>query len=139
MGLNAALIQARFDDIRESLERLESIRQRPRKEFLADQDLRDLASYRLLVAIEAAIQICYHVSAQVLHKAPTEYAECFAFLGEAGILSQALSERLQRMARFRNVLVHRYWDVDYSRVYDVLQRDLDDLREFMRAISALLG
>lgn len=138
MGLNAVLIQARFDDIRESLERLESIRQRSREEFLADQDLRDLASYRLLVAIEAAIQICYHVSAQVLHKAPTEYAECFALLGEADIIPQTLSERLQRMARFRNVLVHRYWDVDYRRVYDVLQHDVDDLREFARAIGTLL-
>ncbi len=41
MGLNAALIQARFDDIRESLERLESIRQRPREAFLADQETMD--------------------------------------------------------------------------------------------------
>ncbi len=138
MALNAALIQARFEDIHESLKRLEAIRQQPREAFLENADLRDLASYRLLVAIEAAIQICYHVSAQVLHQAPSGYAECFALLSEGGIIPGTLGKRLQRMARFRNVLVHRYWDVDYSRVYDVLQHDLSDIREFMGFISALL-
>jgi uncharacterized protein YutE (UPF0331/DUF86 family) len=42
------------------------------------------------------------------------------------------------MARFRNLLVHVYWHVDYDRVFDIIATDLDDLREFSRAISALL-
>ncbi|HEY76416.1 MAG TPA: DUF86 domain-containing protein [Thermoflexia bacterium] len=121
MGMNRDLIASRFQDIRQSLERLERIRSLPKEAFLADQDVLDLACYRLLVAIEAAIQICFHVSAQRLHRVPEEYAECFAILGEAGVISLALSERLQRMARFRNMLVHRYWTVDYERVYEILE------------------
>lgn len=138
MGLNESLIRARFEDIRVSLERLEELRALPREEFLTHRDGLDLACYRLIVAMEAAVQICFHVSAQRLHRIPDEYAECFAILAEAGILPADLSERLQRMARFRNVLVHRYWDVDYGRVYDVLQNRLGDLREFMDAIGRLL-
>jgi uncharacterized protein YutE (UPF0331/DUF86 family) len=42
------------------------------------------------------------------------------------------------MARFRNLLVHVYWDVDYGRVFDVLESDLDDLRAFSSAIAKLL-
>jgi uncharacterized protein YutE (UPF0331/DUF86 family) len=42
------------------------------------------------------------------------------------------------MARFRNVLVHVYWQVDESQVYAVLQSNLDDLREFTQSIGALL-
>lgn len=53
-----------------SLERLEGIRKLPKGAFLADQDILDLACYRLLVAIEAAIQICFHISAQRLHRVP---------------------------------------------------------------------
>jgi len=138
MALNRELIENRFQDIQQSLERLERIGKLSREAFLADQDVLDLACYRLLVAMEAAIQICFHVSAQRLHRAPEEYAECFAILGEAGILPPALSGRLQRMARFRNMLVHLYWAVDYDRVYDILQEHLDDLREFVRFIGALL-
>lgn len=138
MGLNRDLIQRRFQDINRSLERLEQLRALPKDAFLTDQDLLDIASYRLLTAIEAAIQICFHISAQRLHRVPEEYAECFAILGEAGILSPELSQSLQKMARFRNMLVHMYWAIDYERVYEVLREGLDDLRQFVRAIGELL-
>ncbi len=138
MGLNESLIRSRFEDIQKSLERLEEFRALPKEAFLADPDRLDLACYRLIVAIEAAVQICFHVGAQQLHRVPEEYAGCFAMLGEAGIIPADLSERLQQMARFRNVLVHRYWDVDYGRVYDILQSRLDDLRGFVQAIGDLL-
>jgi len=138
MGLNRDLILKRFEDIRHSLARLERIKAVSRDAFLADQDTLDLASYRLLVAIEAALQICFHVSAQRLHRVPEEYAECFRMLGEAGMLDTELVENLQRMARFRNMLVHVYWEVDYERVYDILQENLDDLRRFVQAVGELL-
>ena len=138
MELNRDLIQNRFQDIRQSLERLERISALSREAFLADQDTLDLACYRLLIAIEAALQICFHISAQQLYRVPEEYAECFAILGEAGIVPPELSQNLQRMARFRNMLIHVYWAVDYDRVYTILQEHLDDLRKFVRAIGALL-
>lgn len=138
MGLNRDLIQRRFDDIVRSLNRLEQIRKLPKEAFLADQDALDLACYRLLVAIEAAIQICFHVCAQRLQRVPEEYAECFAILGEAGIIPQELSRDLQKMAWFRNMLIHLYWTIDYERLYDILREDLDDLRKFVRAIGKLL-
>lgn len=97
----------------------------------------DLACYRLLVAIEAAIQICFHICAQRLHRVPEEYAECFAILGEAGILPLELSRNLQKMARFRNLPVHMYWEIDYERVYEILWKNLGDLREFVRTIGEL--
>ena len=72
MGLNRDLIQRRFHDIVRSLERLERIKGLPKEAFLADQDALDLACYRLLVAIEAVIQICFHITAQQLHRVPEE-------------------------------------------------------------------
>jgi len=136
--LNVDLIQSRFEDIQQSVERLKQMRQLARTEFLADQDVLDVACYRLLVAMEAALQICFHISAQRLQRVPEAYAECFGLLGEAGILSQDLSGRLQRMARFRNMLVHVYWQIDYDQVYDILQIHVDDLSAFVRAVGALL-
>ncbi len=138
MALNTDLIMQRFADIRASLARLDAMAEMDRDAFLADQDALDIASYRLLIAIESAIQLCFHVSAHALHRPPTAYAECFAILGEAGILPVELTQRLQQMARFRNMLVHVYWDVDYGRVYTILQENLDDLRAFVRAVGALL-
>ena len=138
MSLNLDLIQSRFHDIEESLARLEQIKALSEGDFLADQDTLDVACYRLLVAIEAALQICFHISAHRLKHVPEEYAECFALLEQAGLLPQELSQSLQRMARFRNMLVHVYWTVDYGQVYRILQGHLGDLRAFVRAIGNLL-
>lgn len=138
MTLNRDLIRARFHDIQRSLDRLEAIRTLSLEAFLADQDVRDIAHYRLLTAIEAALQICYHVCARRLQRVPEDYAACFALLGDAGLLSPQLSQDLQRMARFRNVLVHVYWDIDEPQVHAILQSSLDDLRAFVTEVGALL-
>lgn len=138
MSLNADLIRARCAEIEESVSRLERLRNLSRDEFLSNQDTLDLACYRLLVAIEASLALCYHVTAKKLRKVPEEYAECFGMLQEAGLIPADLTRQLQQMARFRNLLVHMYWKIDYGRVYDVIHQNLNDLRAFSAAMAGLL-
>lgn len=138
MNLNPELIQKRCAEIEESLERLEEIKTTPKEDFLHNKDIQDIASYRLIVAIEAALNLCYHVSAKKLKKTPGEYAECFGILGEANIIPQELAEELKKMARFRNMLVHMYWKIDYELTFDIIQENLDHFRQFTRIITALL-
>lgn len=138
MILNQDLIRARCQEIEESLDRLGRIKEKSKEVFLRDPDLQDIACYRLLVAIEAALGLCYHVSAKHLKKVPEDYAGCFALLEEAGIIPADLSGSLQRMARFRNLLVHMYWKVDIEKLYDLIRQDLGDLRLFAGTIVKLL-
>jgi uncharacterized protein YutE (UPF0331/DUF86 family) len=138
MSLNQDLVRARCQEIEESIERLESIKEKGPEEFLKDRDLQDIACYRLLIAIEATLGLCYHVAAKRLKKIPGEYAECFAILAEAGIIRRDLSERLQKMARLRNLLVHIYWKINYEAVYEIIQQNLSDLRFFTQIIVSLL-
>lgn len=139
MTMNPDLVRARCQEIEDSLTRLEKIRNGlSRDQFLNDRDAQDIASYRLLVAIEAALALCYHVSAKRLRKVPEEYAECFKILADGGMISSELSLQLQKTARFRNVLVHMYWKVDYGVVFDILSTSLEDLRVFSREIIKMI-
>ena len=139
MTLNPDLVRARCQEIEDSLARLDKIRKELSKDrFLDDRDTQDIASYRLLVAIEAALGLCYHVAAKRLKKVPEEYAECFKVLADGGIISGELSRQLQKTARFRNALVHMYWKMDYAVVYDIITVSLDDLRTFSHAIANLI-
>ena len=138
MTLNPDVVRARCAEIEESVQRLEKLAAVDLADFLADRDAQDIASYRLLVAIEAALALCYHVSSRRLRTTPADYAACFGLLGEAGIVAPDLTGRLQSMAKFRNLLVHVYWEVDYRRVHAVMQEHLDDLRAFAGAVVALL-
>jgi uncharacterized protein YutE (UPF0331/DUF86 family) len=138
MSLNPDLIRARCAEIDASLIRLDELRHLPRETFLSNQDTLDVACYRLLIAIEAALALCFHVSAKRLHQVPEEYAGCFSSLEQAGLIPPDLSSRLQQMARFRNLLVHVYWKIDYGQVYEIITTRLDDLRAFRSAMAGLL-
>lgn len=41
------------------------------------------------------------------------------------------------MVRFRNRLIHIYWDTDYAQVFRIIREDLGDLRAFVRAVGRL--
>jgi len=138
MRLNPDLVRSRCQEIEESISRLDKIKKKTKEDFLNDRDQQDIASYRLLIAIEAALNLCYHVAAKRLKKVPEEYAECFAILSDAGIIPVDLSERLQKTARFRNLLVHMYCKIDYSTVYEIIQNNLGDLNQFSRVVAGLL-
>jgi uncharacterized protein YutE (UPF0331/DUF86 family) len=43
------------------------------------------------------------------------------------------------MARFRNLLVHQYWEINYARMYNIISGpDLDDFKEFIQQITRLI-
>ena len=138
MTLNPDLVRTRCQEIEDAVRRLERLRALTREAFARDEDARDIACYRLLMAAEAALALCYHVSARRLGKVPEDYAGCFGLLRDAGLIEPDLAARLGRMARFRNLLVHMYWKIDYDRVYDVLQENLGDLTAFARGMAALV-
>ena len=109
-----------------------------REAFLADEDSQDIARSRLLTAIEASLNICYHATARYLQRVPEDYAQCFILLAEAGMIRKELGDRLSSTTRFRNRLVHLYRDIDYGQVYDFIQADLDDLEMFSQQVASWL-
>jgi len=119
--------------------RLRELGGEPEEAFLADYRNTESAKYLLIVATESAIDICNHLVARLGGRAPEDYADCFAVLTTLGVIEPDLADRLRRMARFRNLLVHLYWQVDDRRVYRALHKDLDDLGEYRRQIRDWLG
>lgn len=103
-------------------------------EYLARPERIDASKYLLVTVIEDALSAANHVIAAEGYRPPGDYADAFRSLAESGVLEPALSDRLQAMARFRNLLVHGYADVDDRRVHGFLRNDLNDLREFAAAV-----
>lgn len=42
------------------------------------------------------------------------------------------------MSRFRNLLVHGYWNVDDEQIYRIIQNDLADLDDYLQSIEVYL-
>ncbi len=72
MTLDHDRIRDKLRDIQKSLERLQKLRSLGRDKFFADEDSQDIARSRLLSAIEAALNICFHVTARKLKTVPED-------------------------------------------------------------------
>ncbi len=106
-----------------------------REAFLTNPDKVGHAKYLLVIAIECCIDVANHVISSENFRFPRNNADSFVVLVERGILPEDRQESLRAMARFRNRLVHLYWEVDDDRVFEFLEHSMGDLRAFARAIA----
>ena len=132
-------VEQAIEDIKRSIERLSEFRNLPLEEFVANEDYKDIARSRLLIAIEASINICYHIVAKHFNTVPQSYGQCFEIMGDKGIIPDELAKRLSMMCRFRNRLVHLYWDINYKVVYEIIKDNLRDIEEFVGRIRGFIS
>jgi uncharacterized protein YutE (UPF0331/DUF86 family) len=133
------VLQARAVSLRQNLDKVQRLVALPDEQFWGNELHLDSVKLHLIQAIEDAASICTHLIARLGGVAPAAYAECFASLHQRGILDASLAERLQAMARFRNLLVHRYWQVDDQQVLRIAREQVTDLLEFLRQVGEYLG
>ncbi|MEB2343517.1 MAG: DUF86 domain-containing protein [Deltaproteobacteria bacterium] len=97
---------------------------------------RRFVEHTLQVAIQAALDVASHIVSDERLGEPDTNRGLFALLESAGWIDPPLSASLQRMAGFRNVLVHGYADVDLGVVEDAVRSGLADLERFLGAVRA---
>lgn len=85
----------------------------------------------LLLTVETILDLGSHVISSEGFEPPRSYADIFRILRDEGLLTGELAERLMAMARFRNVLVHLYAEVDEERVMQIFRGSLGDLDAFV--------
>jgi uncharacterized protein YutE (UPF0331/DUF86 family) len=125
--------------LRKSVARLRDLRNITQDRFVDDPDKVASAKYHFIVAIEAAIDMCNHLISRNGFRAPEDYADTFQVMVEQGALEREFSEELKRMAKFRNRLVHLYWEVDDEQVYQILQSRLSDFKIFLDSLARFLA
>ena len=94
--------------------------------------------YAVIQAVEAIAGVCVHLMARAFIQSSGGYADCFQAMGEKGILHESLALKLAAMTRLRSLLVHRYWDVDDSRVFLCCREGVKDLRRFVSSVACFL-
>jgi uncharacterized protein YutE (UPF0331/DUF86 family) len=125
-------------ELRKSVARLKSIGQLSFDDFLKDPDKIGSSKYHFIVAIESCIDMCNHVIARNGYRVPDDYGDTFIVMSEAGAFDSKFAEALRNMAKFRNRLVHLYWELDDRQVYDILQNRLVDFKKFLDFLARFL-
>jgi uncharacterized protein YutE (UPF0331/DUF86 family) len=132
-------LRALLDQLRDAERELRRLRALGRPSVRSDVDRLNSVKYLFVLAAEIGIDAGQHVIASEGLQAPKTYADVFLELGRGGRLPSDLARSLASMARFRNLLVHGYADVDDDLVVEVLHGDsLDDLAQLRAELSRSL-
>lgn len=126
-------------EMRKSMGQLADLAKIDRSDFLSDPHKVGNAKYQFIVAIEACIDMGNHIISRNGYRIPQDYADTFKVLGEVGAIDPDFVNELRAMAKFRNRLVHIYWEVDDLQFYEILQHRLGDFKKFLDCIGGFLG
>jgi uncharacterized protein YutE (UPF0331/DUF86 family) len=127
-----------FETVADAVKVLEELREKSTEEIAGDTVLLGGVLWYLYLAVQGCIDIALKTISKLTLRAPESYGDAFAVLREEGLIPEELAKSLIAMARFRHVLAHVYTKLDLNRVYDMLHRDLEEIKEFLRVLAAKL-
>ena len=114
---------------------LKEMRGLSKQEYVADIVTQRAVERTFMTLIQACIDLAQHIrAAEDLSPSGTAKREVEA-LGDAAILSSETTEKIKEAVGFRNILTHRYGDVNHDIVYDVLHNDLQWFERFQQDIA----
>ena len=138
MKYNLNKVQKILSEIIGALENLKDLQQLNKKEFISNSHMLGSCKYYFIVTIEGIIDLCNHLIAQNRYRTPKDYADTFQVLFEQGLFDEQFTNTLKKMARFRNRLIHLYWEVDKEELYQILQTHLGDVELFLEKFRSII-
>lgn len=92
----------------------------------------------LQMMIETCADVAGHIIADKGFRIPKSYADTFKVLLEEKILDRKLYAVMEKIAKFRNIVVHHYDKVDAEIVTAILKKNLADFISYKQAIIQFL-
>lgn len=92
----------------------------------------------LQILIEICMDIANHIISDRNMRLPTGYADTFKVLMENNVISKELCNTMEKMAKFRNIIVHQYEGIDSAIVVSILQKTMGDFEKYKKAVLKIL-
>ena len=136
-SIDWVIVKKRMDYAFKAIESLNEILSKPLEEMVSSTILR-LAFERLVhTIVESILEVARHVIS-VRGWGPVEtYRDYVEILHKQGIISSDLAEELFKFIAWRNILVHRYVEIDHSKLYEDSKKLADIVRKFEKQIIKL--
>ncbi len=135
MVIDRRKVESRIYYIKQNLEKLYKLGGLAQQEFLSDYRNYDTAKYNLQVIIEALIDIGNHIISRKKMPIPDSNADTFRILSQNGIIPVEKLSRYEAMAKFRNMVVHLYQDINEEEIFHIIKNDLSDIEYFIEIIA----
>lgn len=136
---NNFIIESKISSIQKYLKILKGYQSLSQKELENDVTLKGAVERYLYLLTQSVLDMAEAIIAFKDFRRPQTYSESFDILQEEKLISPNLTEKLVRMAKFRNIIAHDYEDLDFGIIYNVLQNHLQDIEEFLKQIKNKLN
>ncbi|MBI4653260.1 DUF86 domain-containing protein [Candidatus Kuenenbacteria bacterium] len=93
-------------------------------------------TFGLIAAIEATLDIAQYILAEKGVKSES-YGQIPFKLFEEKIINQKFKEEMQKMIGFRNCAIHNYPSLEEEHLYEILQKDVEEFKKFLKIVVKL--
>lgn len=108
------------------------------KEYVSETKTIRACEKTIELAIEAVISIISMIVSQEKLGIPDSEDDLIDFVSKKNIISKDVAREIKAMKGFRNILVHKYGEVDDARVYSYLSEERGDFSWFEKEINRYL-
>jgi uncharacterized protein YutE (UPF0331/DUF86 family) len=133
------LIIAKAGSIKKHLRRIAEKSSIDLDAFLKDIDCQEIISFNLHLAIENCTDLAAHIISDEGLGVPGSASEMFYLLEENGFIGKGITENMIKAVGLRNLIVHEYSKIDLNRLFEIIQRDIKDINDFVAAIFTKLN
>ena len=109
------------------------------EEYSKDWKIQRAVERTLQIAIELCVDIANHIISDEGWRVPVSYSDTFKVLKENKVIDNELFSIMERMARFRNIIVHNYDKLDQTIILDILKKNLEDFMKYRDSILKWLA
>lgn len=89
-------------------------------------------------ACEASIDLAMHIVSEKKLGIPQNSRDAFEVLNTNNFISNELTRKLKAMIGFRNIAVHNYKSINLEIVKEIIEKHLEDFREFLYQINKIV-
>jgi len=137
--VDKALILRKLTELDEHLKQIKEFSNISVEDYSMEWKTQRIVERTLQIMIEICADIANHIIADKGYRVPKSYADTFRVLYEKGIIEEKIFKMMENMAKFRNVVVHRYDKVDEYIVINILKRHLNDFLVYRNVIVNTLS
>ena len=132
--VDRGLVLRKISELAEYQQQLQEFKGITVRQYRDDWKKQRIVERTLQMMIETCLDMANHLIADQGYRVPVSYADIFKVLGENKVLGKKLADRLEKMAKFRNVLVHQYEKIEAEIIVGILKKKLGDFNQFTKAI-----
>ena len=137
--VDKTLILRKLAELEEYLGQIREFSSVSAEDYSSDWKTRRIVERTLQIMIELCIDIAGHIISDRKLRVPVSYADTFKSLAEDGLITPHILDVMAKMAKFRNIVVHQYENVDTEIVIMILRKHLDDFLVFRDAVLQMFN